>query len=93
MATTKKKKTSKKESTVSRLIREVMNLSAKDQLEVISRGMGMSLDTDNHGQIIIYTDLMYKDSDDGGSEVEVVDFETECLKDHLEDEEEEEFEL
>lgn len=98
MATSKKKKTKKKktgqsitkkvqlpsESVVDRLTRELMNLPMKDQLAVIgSRGLGVSIDTDNYGQIIIYTDMMYGDNDD------VVAFEVECPKDHVEDFEEE----
>jgi hypothetical protein len=87
MATKKKKKVLKKklpvEPIVDRLVRELMNLSRKDQLDVVNRGMGVPLDTDNHGQIIIYTDMMYGDNDD------VVAFETEGLKDHVEYEEEE----
>ena len=75
------------EPVVDRLIRELMLLSKKDQLEVVSRGMGVSLDTDNHGQIIIYTDMMYGNND------EVVDFETECLEEHVEYEEEYECEF
>ena len=44
-----------KENIVDRL----MLLSKKDQLDVVSRSMNVSLDTDNYGQIIIYTNMMY----------------------------------
>lgn len=92
MATKKKKKTAAKkkapqESVVDFLVRKMATLSLKEQLEVVSRGINVSLDTDNYGQIIIYTDMMYGNND------EVVDFEVECLKDHVEYEEEHECEF
>lgn len=83
----KKKKTAKKklpkEPVVLRLIRELMLLSKKEQLEVVNRGMSVTLDTDNYGQIIIYTDMMYGDDDD------VVDFEVDCPRVHCDEEEHE----
>jgi hypothetical protein len=98
----KKKKIAKKKLTkepvVDRLIRELMLLPKKDQLEVVSRGLGVSLDTDNYGQIIIYTDMMYGSRDgsfdcDGNPITEIVPFEVDCLKEHVEYEEEHECEF